>query len=74
MDKCSEHDKCISNIEDRLTAIKEEVDKILLCLEAGSGNFNLLNHRIGLLERLGFGLVGLICASVGMALMALILT
>lgn len=65
-EKCPEHDKCFDDIDKKLT-------EILIRLEKGTGNFGLLEHRVNLLERIGFGLVALICTAVGAGLMGLLL-
>lgn len=66
LDKCSDHDKCFDEIDKKLT-------EILIRLEKGSGNFELLQHRIMLVERIAFGIMAFLCTGIGAAVVAVAL-
>lgn len=72
-DLCAFHDKCFADINGKLSDLDGKMDKVIVQLETGSGNFNLLDHRVALLERICFGLVALICTAVGGAVVAMVL-
>ena len=67
------HDRCFDEIERKLGELDGKMDKVIIQLETGSGNFNLLDHRVGLLERICFGLIAFLCTALGGAIVAVVL-
>lgn len=72
-ERCLDHDKCFEKVSNNLDDIKTGVEEINIRLEAGSGNFRLLEHRLTILERIVFALVSATGLIIVGALLRLIL-
>lgn len=63
-DHCPDHDQCFEKLDRKLEKIAADIKDIGVSLAEGAGVHQLHDHRLKIIERLVFGLIGFIGAAV----------